>query len=71
MPNEPSYGAQLGAVLRRRDIGVLRGFLLRSAERFGDYAQVEDVSSKTDAEMEELLHRMIVAPPARPVWRCC
>jgi hypothetical protein len=60
---EPSYGAQLGSVLRRRDAAALKAFLLQSAERFGDEKQVADVREKSPAEMEELLHRMIVARP--------
>ena len=63
MPREPSYIAQLGSVLRRRDAVVLREFLVRSAERFGDSRQVADVQAKSPDEMEELLHRMIVARP--------
>jgi hypothetical protein len=63
MPREPSYAAQLGSVLRRRDVAALRAFLLRSAERFGDTKQVGDVEQKSDDELEELLHRMIVARP--------
>jgi hypothetical protein len=61
MAHEPSYAAQLGAVLRQRDAGALREFLVRSAERFGDERQVEDVRSKSNDEMQELLHRMIVS----------
>ena len=60
---EPSYGAQLGSVLRGREPQALRAFLLRSAERFGDQRQVEDVQAKSPQEMEELLHRMILARP--------
>ena len=63
MPREPSYAAQLGVVLRRRDPLGLRDFLRRSAEQFGDARQVEDIDSKSEAELEELLHRMIVARP--------
>jgi hypothetical protein len=62
-PREPSYVAQLGTVLRRQDIAALRAFLVQSAERFGDQRQVDDVQSRSDAELEELLHRMIVARP--------
>jgi hypothetical protein len=61
MPRESSYGDQLGAVLRRRDPLALRTFLIESAGRFGDSRQVADVERKSDAELEELLHRMIVA----------
>jgi len=63
MPREPSYAAQLGSVLRRRDVGALRAFLLQSASRFGDMKQVLDVQGKSEDELEELLHRMIVARP--------
>jgi hypothetical protein len=63
MPREQSYAAQLGSVLRQRDAKALRQFLLASAERFGDAKQVADVQAKSDADMEELLHRMIVARP--------
>jgi predicted ATPase len=41
----------------------LRQFLIDAAERFGDTRQVTDVQTKSEAEMEELLHRMIVARP--------
>jgi hypothetical protein len=61
MPREPSYVAQLGAVLRRQDVGELRRFLIDSASRFGDERQVADVEAKSEDEMQELLHRMIVA----------
>ena len=61
MPNEPSYRAQLGSVLRQRDVRLLRMFLLQSAQRYGDARQVDDVQAKSEAELEELLHRMIVA----------
>ncbi len=63
MPREPSYPAQLGAVLRRGDPVALRQFLLASAERYGDERQIADVEGKSEAEMQELLHRMIVARP--------
>ena len=60
---EPSYPAQLGAVLRKRDPAALQSFLISSARRFGDVRQVEEVASKTSHELEELMHRMIVARP--------
>lgn len=37
--------------------------MLASARRFGDARQVADVESKSNDEMRELLHRMIVARP--------
>ncbi len=63
-PERPrSYRDQLGEVLRQRDPQALRAFLQQSAERFGDEKQVADVQGKSEGEMEELLHRMIVARP--------
>ena len=59
----PSYATQLGETLRRRDPERLRQFLVESARRFGDDRQVTDVESKSPGEMEELLHRMILALP--------
>ena len=47
MPREPSYPAQLGAVLRRGDPVALRQFLLASAERYGDERQIADVEGKS------------------------
>jgi hypothetical protein len=61
MPGEQSYRAQLGSVLRQRDVRALRAFLLQSAQRYGDARQVDDVEAKSQDELEELLHRMIVA----------
>jgi len=63
MPRQSSYIAQLAAVLRRQNPRALRQFLVDNAARFGDQRQVDDVQTKSDAEMEELLHRMIVARP--------
>jgi hypothetical protein len=60
---EPGYRDRLGAVLRARDPAALRAFLLDSARRFGDQRQLDEVSHKSDAELEELMHRMIVARP--------
>ena len=63
MPREPSYATQLAAVLRRRDPLALRQFLLDSAARFGDARQVDEVQGKSGPELEELMHRMILARP--------
>jgi hypothetical protein len=63
MPAEPSYAMQLGAVLRRRDASALRQFLVQSARRFGDARQVAGVEGRSDEQMQELLHRMILARP--------
>jgi hypothetical protein len=61
--DDRSYGAQLGAVLRQRDVPALRAFLEAQAGRYGDERQVEAIRAQTDAELEVLLHRMIVARP--------
>jgi hypothetical protein len=63
VPREPSYAARLGAVLRQRNALALRAFLVESAQRFGDEQQVAAVQGKSDADMEELLHRMILSRP--------
>ena len=70
MPRQISYAAQLGAVLRQRNPRALRLFLIDNAARFGDQRQVADLEAKSDADMEELLHRMIVArPDLQPLHR--
>jgi len=63
MPNgrEASYGQQLGQVLRRRDPLALQLFLIQNARRYGDQGQVDDVEAKSRDELEELMHRMIIA----------
>jgi len=64
MPDrEPSYPEQLRAVLQLRDPAKLHEFLMQSAQKFGDERQVAEVQAKSADEMEELLHRMIVARP--------
>ncbi len=62
-PRKPSYRDQLGAVLRQRDPMALKRFLVGSAATFGDQRQVSDVEEKNEAEMTELMHRMILARP--------
>jgi hypothetical protein len=56
-----SYAEQLGEVLRGRDAVELRRFLMDKARRFGDGRQVAEVEGKSAEEMEELMHRMILA----------
>jgi hypothetical protein len=63
MPRQPSYITQLGVVLRQRNPSALRRFLINNAAQFGDQRQVDELEAKSDAEMEELVHRMIVARP--------
>ena len=61
--DERSYVAQLGEVLRRRDVTALRAFLESQAGRYGDERQVEAIRAQSDAEIEALLHRMIISRP--------
>jgi hypothetical protein len=56
-----SYAAQLGEVLRRRDAVGLKRFLLENARRFGDARQVAEVEAKSPRDVEQLMHRMILA----------
>lgn len=60
---DSGYVRRLGEVLRRRDPLALREFLAEQAGRYGDERQVADIRSKDAAEMETLLHRMILARP--------
>ena len=57
------YVRRLGEILRRRDPAALREFLAEQAARFGDERQVADVRDRDAADLEVLLHRMIVARP--------
>jgi hypothetical protein len=59
--SDSSYAARLGAVLRRRDPEALHLFLRESAAGYGDDRQVSEVEQRSHAEMEELMHRMILA----------
>ena len=61
--DDRSYVAQLGDVLRGRDVTALRAFLEGQASRYGDEHQVEAIRAQSDAEIEALLHRMIVSRP--------
>jgi hypothetical protein len=58
-----SYAEQLGDVLRRGDVAELRRFLLDNARRYGDERQVAEVEGRSPEEMQELMHRMILARP--------
>ena len=57
------YVRRLGEVLRQRNVGGLRDFLAEQAGRYGDERQVEAIREQSDAELEMILHRMIVARP--------
>jgi hypothetical protein len=61
--DDRSYFAHLVDVLRRRDVAALRAFLEAQAGRYGDEGQVEAIRAQSDAEIEALLHRMIVSRP--------
>ena len=58
-----TYAAQLGQVLRQRNISALRTFLEAQAGRYGDESQVDAIRAQSDAEIETLLHRMTLARP--------
>jgi hypothetical protein len=58
---EPSYVQQLAATLRRGDPVALQMFLIQNARRFGDQRQVAEVEAKSRDQLEELMHRMILA----------
>ena len=62
-PRDSEYKARLGAILRRRDPAALHLFLRQSAAGYGDERQIADVEERSHAEMEELMHRMILARP--------
>ena len=62
-PTDSDYKAQLGVVLRRRDPAALHLFLRQSAASYGDERQVAEVEQRSHAEMEELMHRMILTRP--------
>ncbi|HZU06612.1 MAG TPA: hypothetical protein VFB73_11620 [Chloroflexota bacterium] len=57
------YVQELGAVLRRRDPLALQAFLVASARRFGNEREASELERRSPAEMELLLHRMILARP--------
>jgi hypothetical protein len=61
--DDRAYVAQLGDVLRTRDVAALRAFLEAQAGRYGDTRQVEAIRAQSDAELEALLHRMTLARP--------
>jgi hypothetical protein len=61
--DDRAYAAQLGEVLRRRDVAALRAFLEAQAGRYGDERQVEAIRAQSDAELEAIMHRMIVSRP--------
>jgi hypothetical protein len=60
-PDDRTYAAQLGDVLRQRSVPALRAFLEAQAGRYGDESQVEAIRAQSDAEIEVLLHRMTLA----------
>ncbi len=60
---DESYADQLGDVLRKRDPGALRDFLVLQAGRYGDDRQVAEIEARSDDEITTLLHRMIVTRP--------
>jgi hypothetical protein len=59
--SDGSYQERLGQILRLRDPDALRAFLVEQARRFADDRQVEAVNLQSDAELELIMHRMILA----------
>ncbi|MPZ15457.1 MAG: hypothetical protein GEU73_13725 [Chloroflexi bacterium] len=58
--SDRQYVERLGDALRTRDPNALRAFLVDSAGRFGDAAQVDDVTRQTPEKFEALMHQMTV-----------
>jgi len=61
--SDRGYKARLGEVLRRGDPEELHLFLRQSAANYGDERQITDVEERSHEEMEQLMHRMILARP--------
>jgi hypothetical protein len=59
--SDASYQERLGQTLRRRDPAALRSFLVAQAQTFGDERQVHAIEAQSDAELEVIMHRMILA----------
>ncbi len=57
------YVAELGRVLRTGKPAALKIFLLDRARQYGDDRQVAAIEAKDRAELEALMHRMILARP--------
>jgi hypothetical protein len=58
---DSEYQVRLGEVLRTQGVDGLRVFLEASAARFGDAGQVDTICSKSDAELEQMRHQMILS----------
>ena len=58
--SDQAYKAQLGLILRQLNPDALHLFLRQSAAGYGDARQVAEVEGRSHAEMEELMHRMIL-----------
>ena len=58
---DSAYQEQLGQILRLRDLSALRSFLVQQAGAFGDDGQVQAINAQSDAELEIIMHRMILA----------
>ncbi len=58
---DDDYQRRLGEVLHARDLIALRAFLEAGAKRYGDARQVAEIVTKSDRELEMLLHRMILS----------
>jgi len=59
--NDRAYGDLLGDVLRQRSVAALRLFLETQAGKYGDERQVDSIRAQSDADLEQILHRMTLA----------
>jgi hypothetical protein len=55
------YQKRLGQILRLRDPSALRSFLVEQARMYGDDGQVHTIEAQSDAALEMIMHRMILA----------
>ncbi|MFN0073717.1 MAG: hypothetical protein ACKVVP_19730 [Chloroflexota bacterium] len=60
-PGDLGYRESLGRTLRRGSVSGLRAFLIGQAEAFGNEQHVQAIISQTEAELQTLMHRMILA----------
>jgi hypothetical protein len=60
-PSDASYIERLGQVLRQQDPSSLRTFLAENARSYGGGDRAAEIERQSDAEIEALMHRMILA----------
>jgi hypothetical protein len=60
---DQAYVVELGRVLRTKSPSALRDFLVEQARRYGDARQIAEIESRDAADLEALMHRMVLARP--------